>query len=217
MNKSLYLIIGVIVLFVVFLGAAAYYKNSSSNDLPIPGPEIVASDWTRGTGKVILMEFSDFQCPACRAYFPIVEQLMAEEGNNVTFVYRHFPLPQHGNALPAARAAEAAGKQGKFWPMYEKIFSTQDTWAEASDSPSIFRGYAEEFALDLSKYDLDANDSNTKAKVLNDYKSGINMKVEGTPTFFLNGQKIKNPENLEEFKLAIMAAAASLNMATSTP
>lgn len=213
MNKSFYWIIGVIVLFVGFLGAAAYFKNSSSGDLPIPGPEIVATDSTRGTGKVVLMEFSDFQCPACKSYFPLVEELLTEEGNRVTFVYRHFPLPQHGNALPAARAAEAAGMQGKFWEMYQKLFPNQDSWAAATNATSIFRGYAEELGLDLTKFDLDFSASETKAKVLNDYKSGLNLKVEGTPTFYINGQKIPNPANLEEFKQAITSAEA--NMATS--
>lgn len=212
-NKSFYFIVGVVVLFVAFLAAAAFYKNSSSNDLPIPGAGIEAADWIRGSGKVVLMEYSDFQCPACRSYFPLIEQLLKEEGNNITYVYRHFPLPQHGNALTSARAAEAAGRQGKFWEMYEKLFSNQDTWAglSSSDATATFEGYAKDLGLDLAKFALDYADSATKGKILNDYKSGINLKVEGTPTFFINGGKIANPATLEAFKQVVANANKAVN------
>ncbi|MDO8492791.1 MAG: DsbA family protein [bacterium] len=215
-NKSFYWIIGVVLVFVVFLGAAAYFKGSSSNGLPIPGPNIEAIDQVRGNGKVVLMEYSDFQCPACKAYFPLVEELIKEMGDKITFVYRNFPLTQHANAQVSARAAEAAGRQGKFWEMYQKLFENQDTWAELSSSEAgaIFKGYAKDIGLDLSKFDSDYVDPNIKGKILNDYKSGINLKVEGTPTFFLNGKKIVSPQNLEEFKKVIEAAALAT---TGTP
>jgi protein-disulfide isomerase len=96
-------------------------------------PNIVAQDdWVKGNkdSKVIVVEYSDFQCPACAAYFPMVEQVMDEYKDKVAFVYRHFPLTSiHPHAEPMARAAEAAGKQGKFWEMYELIFKNQNAWS----------------------------------------------------------------------------------------
>ena len=88
------------------------------------------SDWVKGnrSAPVVLVEYSDFQCPACAASAPLVKQLTEEFGNKIAFVYRHFPLPQHKNAYPAAQAAEAAGKQGKFWEMADLIFANQTKW-----------------------------------------------------------------------------------------
>ncbi len=90
------------------------------------------ADWVRGdkTSKVVVTEYSDFQCPACGAYYPMVEQINKELGDKIAFVYRHFPLVNiHQFAEPMARAAEAAGKQGKFWEMYSLIFTNQSKWA----------------------------------------------------------------------------------------
>ena len=202
----------------LFLGAAALYKNSSSNGLPIPGPGVEATDQTRGNGKTVLMEFSDYQCPACKAYYPLVEQLVKDEGDNITFVYRNFPLPQHGNAMTSARAAEAAGRQGKFWEMHNKIFENQDAWAEknSSDAAVIFQDYAKNLGLDLTRFNADYNDKTIQVKILNDYKSGVNLNVQGTPTFFVNGKKINNPTSLDGFKQDLTDAGAPAITATTT-
>ena len=194
MNKGFYWIVAVVVIFIAFLSAAAFYKNRNITGLPIPGPEIVSTDWTVGTStEVILMEYSDFQCPACRAYFPIVEQLIAEYGGHFTFVYRHFPLAQHGNARATARASEAAGRQGKFFEMYRILFQNQDTWANNQKPFDIFRGYAGDLALDLARFETDYNSPDIKGKIDNDYKSGLNLGVNSTPSFFINGNKINIP------------------------
>jgi protein-disulfide isomerase len=217
MNKSFMWIVGVIVIFVAFLGSAVYFKNSSTNGLPIPGIAVETYDHVRGSGSVVLIEYSDFQCPACKAYFPVVEQLLKDYGSKITFVYRNFPLAQHRNSLTSARAAEAAGKQGKFWEMYEKLFPTQDTWGELAEVDSIFQGYAKDLGLDSAKFNLDYNDANLKAKILNDYKSGVNLGVQGTPTFYINGKKINSPQGIDEFKqLVDQALSETSGISTST-
>lgn len=168
---------------------------------------ISATDWTRGNAAaaVTIIEYSDFQCPACKVYHSVVRQVLDEYGDRVHFGYRHFPLPQHKNAKPAAYAAEAAGKQGKFWEMHDMIFDRQDEWAEAGDAEAMFREYAGSLGLDLARYDADAALEDVERKVETDYASGVQSLVNATPTFFLNGVRIQ-PRNYDEFKQFIDAA-----------
>jgi protein-disulfide isomerase len=192
MQKSFYWIIGVIVIFVGLLGAAAWYKNSDTNIGDIPGFAITDKDIVRGNGPVVLMEYSDFQCPACRAYAPIVEQVLSRRAESITFVYRHFPLPQHLNAYNSAQAAEAALKQGKFWEMYVKLFENQNDWANLSSSKAldVFKGYSSELGIDVAKFEVDYKDVTIKNKIKADYKSGVNAEVVGTPSFYVDGKKL---------------------------
>ncbi len=172
--------------------------------------KVVETDHMRGatSSPVILIEYSDFQCPACAAYFPMVEKMVSENADKLTFVYRHFPLTQqHPNAIPSAKAAEAAGKQGKFWEMYELLFINQKNWAESKTAKIIFESYAKDLKLDMEKYAIDLESKETTDKITADQKSGYKAKVDSTPTFYINGQKIKNPQNNEQFKKLIEDAA----------
>lgn len=161
---------------------------------------VSASDWATGNqeAQTILIEYSDFQCPACAAYYPLVNQLIKEHANKFKFVYRHFPLKQHSNAKPAAYAAEAAGRQGKFWEMEAMIFERQNDWSLSKNANEIFRGYAETLDLDLERFDADRELDGVNNKVESDFQSGIRAGVNATPTFFLNGKKIQ-PRSYEEF------------------
>lgn len=163
------------------------------------------SDWTKGSKnpKATLTEYSDFQCPACGAYYPMVEEVFATYKDRISFTYRHFPLPQHKNALPAAYAAEAAGAQGKFWEMADMLFKNQNEWSESNDASDIFEGYAKKLGLDMAKYKVEVKSDATKAKVSNDQKSGKLSLIDRTPTFFINGKKSDNPRSVEELKALI--------------
>lgn len=174
-------------------------KNVASVDA------IIATDNIRGatTSKVTMIEYSDFQCPACGMYFPMVEKVVSENIEKVVFVYRHFPLTQHANAIPASKAAEAAGKQGKFWEMYEMIFTNQKNWEESTNAKVIFESYAKKLNLDMDKYSADLDSKEIMDKINNDQKSGIKAGVNSTPTFFINGKKINNPQTNEQFKKLI--------------
>ena len=159
--------------------------------------------------KVTLVEYSDFQCPACAAYCPVVNQISEEYKSNVRFIYRHFPLRRnHKNADITANASEAAGLQGKFWEMHGMIFEHQRDWAEKSNGEEIMIGYAKELSLDVERFKSDLNSQAVKDKVEADYQSGVQSQVDSTPTFFLNGQKIQNPKSLDEFKSVIDQALA---------
>ncbi len=166
------------------------------------------SDWKRGSpeAKVVLVEYSDFQCPACAVYSPIIEQLLKDYPDGILFVYRHFPLTQiHKNANLAAYAVEAAGKQGKFWEMYEKVFQNQRAWSESDKARELFVQYANELVLNTEWFLRDIDSPETKDKVSKDYQSGLLYQIDGTPSFFVNGKKIQNPAGYEAFKKIIGA------------
>ncbi|MER6407850.1 thioredoxin domain-containing protein [Streptomyces viridosporus] len=154
--------------------------------------------------ELTLVEFLDFECEACGAYFPVVERLREEYGDRVTFVARYFPMPGHRNGELAARTAEAAARQGKFEEMYTKLFTTQKEWGESQEwKEGVFRGYAEGLGLDMKKFDADLADPETAGRVQEDQRDGLGLEVQGTPTFFLDGRKIPNPGSYEQFKALI--------------
>jgi len=162
-------------------------------------------DFVQGNSAapVTLIEYSDFQCPACASYYPFLKELMKQDGDRIQFVYRHFPLPQHKNAKLAAQAAEAAGKQNKFWEMHDLLFENQKDWAESRSADELFAGYASSLELDLDQFSRDLDTSEIKAKIEADYNGGVAAGVNSTPSFFLNGKKIENPRSLDEFEQLI--------------
>ncbi len=156
--------------------------------------------------KAVLVEYSDFQCPACARYAPVVKAVAEEFGNNIKVVYRHFPLNSiHKNADLAARAAEAASLQGKFWEMHDLLFANQQNWAESDTAEGTFIGFANDLGLNAEQFKNDLVSDRVKSAVEEDLRSGEMSSVAGTPTFFLNGRIISNPRSLDEFKQVISA------------
>lgn len=138
-------------------------------------------------GSVTVVEFLDFECEACGAFYPIVEDLRSTYKGKITYVVRYFPLPGHLNSTNAAVAAEAAARQGRFEEMYRKLFETQTAWAEAKEPRTdVFRGYAQELGLDMAAYDRDVADPATLARVQQDVTDGRALGVNSTPTFFVD-------------------------------
>lgn len=190
----------------------AYYFYAMSGNTGASAKEIVITeqDHVRGTpgAKVTLVEFADFQCPACGAYEPLVRKVMEDNAGTVQLVFRHFPLMQiHQNALLASKAAEAAGVQGKFWEMHDILFENQTEWSTALNARDFITGYAGKIGLDAKKFAEDLNNKSLEDKILAELKEGTNIGVQGTPTFFLNGKQIKNPSSPEEFNALIKEAA----------
>lgn len=207
MEKIFFWGIGILIIVAVGLGIWWGWGTSSSPAQSLI--EIGENEWIRGnrTASTTLIEYSDFQCPACGAYYPILKQLHQEFGNELRFVYRHFPLRQiHFNAELAARAAEAAGKQGKFWEMHDMIFENQKEWSERASAKNAFIQYAQSLGFDVERFKSDMDAKETKQKVSVDYNGGVGFGVNSTPTFFLNGEKLGNPGSYEEFKAVIQAA-----------
>lgn len=157
--------------------------------------------------QAVLVEFLDYECEACGAFYPVVEQLRAEYAETVTFVHRYFPLPGHVNSMNAAIAAEAAAQQGQYEAMYQLLFETQTQWGEATEDHSeVFRGFAEELGLEMTAYDAAVADPATRARVEADIADAMALGVSGTPTFFLDGQPM-SVDSLEQFQAEIAAAA----------
>ena len=183
-------------------------SNSTSNSKPdvITAPPISKDDITIGSqsAKVSLVEYSDFQCPACAAYNPLVGQILTEFNGKIIYVYRFFPLSQtHKNALVSAQAAYAAHKQGKFKEMNDMLFNTQNDWAEKDNPQDIFTEYARKIELDIDKFKKDMDSDEAKNKIQKDTNQGTDIGVNSTPTFFLNNNKIENPGTYDNFKKLI--------------
>jgi protein-disulfide isomerase len=159
-------------------------------------------------GSVVVAEFLDFECEACGAWYPAIERLRKQYEGRVRFVHRYFPLPGHSNAKNAALAAEAAAQQGAYEAMYQKLFETQLEWGESQDSQAtLFRTYADQLGLDMSAYDAAVASQQTFSRVEQDVADGVALGVQGTPTFFLNGQRIQ-PTGPADFAAAIDSALA---------
>jgi protein-disulfide isomerase len=172
------------------------------------------SNHTRGEGKkgVTLTEYGDFECPACAAYYPIVEQVFEKYKSDITFQFRNFPLRQiHKNAMVAHRAAEAADKQGKFWEMYALLYQNHSNWSQETEASGTFRAFAQSLSLDMTKYDADFKSEATNAIINADIAEGQKLGVSSTPTFFIDGKKIENPRDLEAFTKAIEDAIKAKN------
>lgn len=178
--------------------------TSTGNRAGTPGP-ITSADHILGNedAPVTIIEYSDFQCPACQIYFYIMEKVIASSTVPIRLVYRHFPLSQHINAIPSALASEAAGQQGKFWEMYKLLFENQTDWAELNDPSSSFIGYASQIGLNIEKFKTDMASSTLKNKITASADEGTKIGVNSTPTFFINGKVIDNPQGYEAFKTLI--------------
>ncbi|MFF9141011.1 DsbA family protein [Streptomyces albogriseolus] len=177
-----------------------------------PGSVLVRSDShrlsTAKDDKVTVVEFLDLECESCRAAFPVVEQLREEYEGRVTFVMRYFPIPSHQNAELAARAVEAAAAQGKLEAMYQKMYQTQESWGDQQVShEETFRGFARELGLDMKRFEADWKDPATAKRVEKDRQDGLALGVQGTPTFFINGQR-PQIQTEQDFRAAIEAALA---------
>lgn len=167
-----------------------------------------ASGWVRGdkNAKVSLVEFSDLQCPACKAYQPNIDKALKEFNGEIKLTYKHFPLTIHKNSTAAAKAAEAAGAQEKFWEMHDLLFDKQEEWSVLDSTAVVdkFGQYAKDLGLNIEKFKLDYSDKSYEAKITAQENEGTNAGVAATPTFFLNGVKIENtPQSYSELKKLI--------------
>lgn len=197
-------VLGVIVLSIFLLIKIVNSTPSPSGTITNVSP-ITEKDITKGNknAKAKLIEYSDFQCPACAYYQPIVKQVLADFDGKVLFAYRFFPLTvSHQNAMTSAQAAYAAHLQGKFWEMHDMLFETQKEWEKSTEADKMFLSFAEKLKLDINKYKNDFDADSTR-KVINDQANeGIKIGINSTPTFFLNGKQIK-PKGYDEFKTLI--------------
>jgi protein-disulfide isomerase len=133
--------------------------------------------------KVTIVEFSDFECPHCGAAHPMLTGVLQEFEGKVNLVFKNYPLEGHKNAMPAALAAVAANKQGKFWELADKLFENQREL-----NPENIRKLAEEVGLDMARFDADVASEQVRARVAQDKQEGARVKIQGTPTLFVDGR-----------------------------
>ena len=191
---------GLIYLLVRFGGSISTNSDGSA----VLSRPVDSSDWSKGNPEAttVLVEYGDFQCPACEKFYPIVEEIFNRNKDKMKFVFRHFPIRQiHQNADLAAQASEAAGMQGKFWEMYDLLYKNQSSWATNPKAKDVFVGYATSLGLDLVRFSKDLDSSVIKDKINTSIDDGFKSKVQGTPTFFLNGSLMKYTNLLDFEKL----------------
>jgi protein-disulfide isomerase len=169
-----------------------------------------------GTKKVTFTEYGDFQCPVCGQYFPIVKQIETKYGDSITFEFKNFPLDSiHQNARAAHRAAESAGKQGKFFEMYELIYTNQTAWSSSTNSALVFEGYATQLGLNLDTFKSDYTSEAVNNTINADQAAGKKLGVSGTPTFFLNGRLVQDNER-RSYDDLVKAIDAEIAKVTAT-
>ncbi len=145
-----------------------------------------------GPDAPTLVEFLDFECEACGAFYPYVEEIREQYDGQINYVFRYYPIPSHYNSMNAALAVEAAAQQDRVEDMYHRMFETQAEWGEQQVSKAdLFRSFAEDLGLDMAAYDQAVADPATRERVEEDFAEGQQMGVQGTPTFFLDGEKLE--------------------------
>ncbi len=197
------------------LGILSFVFLADSSKKISPEDEITSilkvreNDHVKGGGekaKIFIVEYGDFQCPACASFTPILKQLNDELGEDLQIVFRHFPLPQHENAFLASKAAEAAGAGDRFFEYHDLLFEKQADWADSREAKDIFVDYAKSLQLDEKRFLDDLNNNLLKRRIEGDVRDGRRIGVTGTPTFFVNGEllNLNNLANYEDFKKRVM-------------
>lgn len=196
MDKRFAVILGVIV--VAFFGFLLFGKGGGENSSQAGQ----TSNHVLGESQynIVLVEYADFQCPACGSFFPILQQVKEQYKDKVKFQFKHLPLVQiHQNALIAARASEAASKQGKFWEMHDALFQTQKEWETLSDPNEYFVALAKELKLNEEQFKTDIKGDETNSVVQADLKEASGKGYNSTPTFELDGKKLEDVQPTVEY------------------
>lgn len=180
--------IGAAVAIIAVFGLLIWVGRSTKDITPLKD-----TDWAYGdrNASVVLTEYADFQCQGCAQTYPLIKQAEKEFGGKLVVVFRHYPLSEiHPNALPAARAAEAAGKQGKFWEMHDLLFERQNFWKDEANPEEKFVSYAVDvLGLNKDRFQKDYHSDEIHRKINEARESGEKDGVNSTPTLFINGKR----------------------------
>jgi len=200
-------IVGFFSLFIMVGGVWGLSKltNSSENNAvgeKAENPEVSLGedDHIIGQDGVLVVEYADFECPACAVAHMVNKQVISENEGKVRWVFKHFPLPFHKNAIRAAEAAEAASAQGKFWEMHDQLFENQSEWSELSDPVDVFVEFADELNLDKDRFVQDIKSGKFRAKIEKDQKEGESLGINATPTFVVGGKKYKGGMSIDQWR-----------------
>lgn len=208
MTNEAKILAGIVVATVVLVVGAIFFLSKPEKPVIINAETLIKDDslkMSTDSAKLTIVEFGDFQCPACKAAHPGLKQAIADYPGQINFVFRHYPLPMHPNAQPGARAVEAANRQGKAWEMFDKLFDSQDEWAPEANPTEKFKQYAKELGMDPEKLAADMGDSAIQDKINKDIADGNTAGVNATPTLFFNNEKYNKGIGYQDFKAEIEA------------
>jgi len=200
--KNPWVIIGF--LAIVLIGGSVWYSGNvqeRNNEGIVIKPNIKGNQ----NATVTLTEYSDFQCPACAAFQPALSNALSEFPDDLKLEYKHLPLPFHALAVPAARAAEAAGQQDAFFAYHDLLFENQAIWSISPNPTALFYKYAADLDLDIDLFKRNFNSSEIRNRVKEDLDKARSLGLTGTPTFYLNGE-IMIFKTYEEFYSQVAAA-----------
>lgn len=212
MQKSNFLpmvgVVGFCVVGVMLIALFGRGDRTNKDGQVLLGVPVRETDHVLGTtsAPVIVVEYADFQCPTCAVFSPMLNQLVTDEAGKVAVVYRYFPLPQHKNAVTAARAAEAAGIQGKFWEMHDILFKNQTAWENIVEPKAFFGEYAKVLGIDTTQFASDYDSNAVANRVSQDAADATQNNLTYTPTLFVQGLRITNPQSYEELKQVVEKA-----------
>lgn len=207
--------IAILVVIIGGLFAVLAFNNHKNPSAGTSNNSASAQPTSHITGKtdskVNLTEYGDFQCPACAQWYPIIKQLEEDYKDKVAFQFRNFPLTQiHQNAFASSRAAEAAGKQGKFFEMHDLLYSQRDSWVNLSDPTPTFVSFATQLSLNIDQFKSDMASNAVSDAINADRKQAQELGATGTPTFVLNGKKMdSSPTSIDAFKKILDEALAN--------
>ena len=199
--------LGILLATIVIITIAMLFLSRPVPTITLPKETLVpTSAHTKGNkdANVYLVEFSDFQWPACAAFATVVESLVEKNKNELLFVYRHYPLPKHQFAVPSALAAEAASVQGKFWEAAAYLFTNQDKFSD-----TLWDTMATDLTLDKAQFTKDMTAQTGKSTIDQDLSLATALNLPGTPTFFLNGALMKNINTPQDLVALVEAAITS--------
>jgi protein-disulfide isomerase len=197
----------IVIILAVGVAAGAAVFLSRGSDQPVENPstpsraEIKPGGHSRGpqNAPVTLVEFGDYECPVCGTWYPFVNELLTRYPDKLRLEFHHYPLVSvHPNAMAGAMAAEAAGEQGKYWEMHDALFEHQREWGESPNPKPYFMNFASHIGLDLNRFEQSLSSPGLQSRILTDVSQAQDLHIEGTPTFFLNGQLIQPKLNMEE-------------------
>lgn len=206
MTTEAKILTGIVVVTILIVVGAVFFLSQPEKPVVINPANLVKEDSLKistDSARLTIVEFGDFQCPACKMAQPGIKQAIADYPGQINFVFRHYPLPIHKNAQAAAKAVEAANLQGKVWEMHDKIFDAQEEWAESNNPTDLFKQYATGLGMDAEKLAADMNKSEINDKILKDIADGNASGVNSTPSFYFNNQAYKKGIGYQDFKSEI--------------
>jgi protein-disulfide isomerase len=193
----------------VVLTLSVFYQGLFLAPQSPPPDQVADDDHVRGNtdAALTLTVYADFQCPACLTETNLIARAWPRISDKVKLVFRHYPLDTHRHAFLAARYAEAAARQGAFWPMHDVLYGNQVLWSSVTDATELFDGYAEELGLDLTQLKADVDLQAVRDKILADQRGGTRAGVRATPSLFLDGRPLTNPRTANELITLVERAA----------